>query len=210
MMIVFYCFEMIKQLQWLHTVVTNAKVERTTVTSIIRRNRNKKSHIKSDCRRQKRACIRSRLDMKPGIQCVGHVRSDSLVCVRLGKEDLRTFMSYFEGCQHVKGLYMSNLCRVSGKSIQLVYNDHEGIGGKGGSESLRELTAGAEKIICNHLYSPFIIFIRQFIISVQIDQKYPFFVKTMILCDFVMDKMLLTFLNPQVNRMETRISKHTM
>ena len=40
---------------------------------------------------------------------------------------------------------MSNLCRVSGESIKFVYNIHEGKGGKGGTESLRELTAGAEK-----------------------------------------------------------------
>ena len=37
---------------------------------------------------------------------------------------------------------MSNLCRVSGK---FVCNIHEGKGGKGGTKSLWELTAGAEK-----------------------------------------------------------------
>ena len=41
---------------------------------------------------------------------------------------------------------MSNLCRASGESIQFVYNFHEGKGGKCGTESLRELTAGAEKM----------------------------------------------------------------
>ena len=41
---------------------------------------------------------------------------------------------------------MSNLCRVSGESIQFVNNTHDGKGGKGGTESLRELTAGAEKL----------------------------------------------------------------
>ena len=49
---------------------------------------------------------------------------------------------------------MSNLCRVSGESIQFVYNIHDGKGGKGGTESLRELTAGTEKLcalICNEL-----------------------------------------------------------
>ena len=40
---------------------------------------------------------------------------------------------------------MSNLCWVSGESIQFVYNIHEEKGGKGCTESLRELTAGAEK-----------------------------------------------------------------
>ena len=54
-------------------------------------------------------------------------------------------MSNFEGFQHVNWLFMSNLCRMSGESIQFVYNIHEGKGGKGGTESLRELTAGAEK-----------------------------------------------------------------
>ena len=43
---------------------------------------------------------------------------------------------------------MSNLCWVLGQSIQFVYNNHEGKGGKGGTESLRELTAGAEKLVC--------------------------------------------------------------
>ena len=85
------------------------------------------------------------MNMKPRIQCVGHVRNESLIHVRLGEEDLRTFMSNFEGCWHAKGLFMSNLCRMSGEFIQLAYNNHEGIRGKGGSESLRELTAGAEK-----------------------------------------------------------------
>ena len=42
---------------------------------------------------------------------------------------------------------MSNLCRVTGESIQFLYNIHERKVGKGGSESLRELTAGTEKAI---------------------------------------------------------------
>ena len=54
-------------------------------------------------------------------------------------------MSNFEGCQHVNYLIMSNLCRVSGESIRFEYNIHERKGGKGGSRSLRELTAGAKK-----------------------------------------------------------------
>ena len=40
---------------------------------------------------------------------------------------------------------MSYLCRVSGESIQFIYNIHKRKGGKGCSESLWELTAGAEK-----------------------------------------------------------------
>ena len=62
-------------------------------------------------------------------------------------------MSYFEGCQHVKWLFMSNLCRVSGEPIQFVYNIHERKGGKGCKESLRELTAGAEKGATKTKYS---------------------------------------------------------
>ena len=56
-------------------------------------------------------------------------------------------MSDFEGYQHVKCLLMSNLCRVSGESIEFVYNIHERKEGEGGLEFLRELTAGAEKIL---------------------------------------------------------------
>ena len=41
---------------------------------------------------------------------------------------------------------MSNLCRVTGESFKFVYNIHEGKEGKGGTESLQELTAGAEKV----------------------------------------------------------------
>ena len=44
-------------------------------------------------------------------------------------------------------MFIFNLCRVSGESIQFVYNIHERTGRKGGSESLQELTAGAEKIM---------------------------------------------------------------
>ena len=54
-------------------------------------------------------------------------------------------MSNFEGCQHVKGLFISDKCRVSGKSIQFVYNIHESKGGIGCLESLQELRAGTEK-----------------------------------------------------------------
>ena len=39
------------------------------------------------------------------------------------------------------------------KSIQFVCNNHEGKGGKGGIESLRELTAGAEKLLFSHWVS---------------------------------------------------------
>ena len=72
--------------------------------------------------------------------------SDTLIWSRLVKEDLLTFMSDFEGCQPVRWLFMSNLCRVSGKSIQFVYNIHEGKGREGCTESLWELTASAEKL----------------------------------------------------------------
>ena len=77
---------------------------------------------------------------------VGHVRTDSLLSLRLWKEDLCTVKSNFEGCQLVRGLFMPNLCWLLGDSIQSVYTIHKGKGGKGGSESLRELTAGAEKM----------------------------------------------------------------
>ena len=40
---------------------------------------------------------------------------------------------------------MSYLCRVSWESIQFVFNSHEEKGEKGGTESLREPAAGAEK-----------------------------------------------------------------
>ena len=51
---------------------------------------------------------------------------------------------------------MSDSCRVSGKSIKFVYNIHERKGGKGCSESLQELTAGAEKFIVDPRYFKFI------------------------------------------------------
>ena len=41
---------------------------------------------------------------------------------------------------------MSNLCSVSGESIQSVYNVYEGKEGKGGTGSLWELTTGNEKV----------------------------------------------------------------
>ena len=40
---------------------------------------------------------------------------------------------------------MSNLCRESGEPIQFVCNIHEEKGGKDSTESIQELTAGAEK-----------------------------------------------------------------
>ena len=67
---------------------------------------------------------------------LSHVRSETLIHLRLGKEDMWTLMSNFEGCQPVRWLFMFNLCRVSGKSIQFVYNIHERKVGKGGTESL--------------------------------------------------------------------------
>ena len=45
---------------------------------------------------------------------------------------------------------MSNLCRVLGESIQFVYNIHEGKVGKGGFESLWELTAGTKQSQKDH------------------------------------------------------------
>ena len=44
---------------------------------------------------------------------------------------------------------MSNLCGVSGRSIQFVNNTRDGKGRKDGTESLWELTAGAKKyLVC--------------------------------------------------------------
>ena len=80
-----------------------------------------------------------------GNLCVGHVSSDTVIHLKLGIEDLWTFMSNFGGCQDVKWLFISNLCRVSSESIQFVYNIQKRKGEKGYSESLWELTAGAEK-----------------------------------------------------------------
>ena len=61
--------------------------------------------------------------------CVGHVSKDAVIHLRLGVEYLWTFMSNFDGCQHGKWLFMSNWCRVSGESIQFVYNIHKRKGG---------------------------------------------------------------------------------
>ena len=63
-----------------------------------------------------------------------NLRSDTLIRLKMVKDDLLNFMLNFEGCQPVS-CYVCNylcdyLCRVSGELIQFVCNLHEGKGGK--------------------------------------------------------------------------------